>query len=293
MIIKLVRHGQSESQTGEVDATHVGDHTVPLTPTGKRQQQLVGQRIVKECPSFFRRPLLIYQGPYQRHRESTPEILCAAEEASRPGGFPIIQVLEDPRLREVEWGYDKPADHGDHVDEMRERFGKFYYRIEGGESPADCFDRVSGFLDTLMRQVERKRAERVLIVSSGLTMRCFVMRFMHLKVEIYDQIKNPKNGDIVTITDEQGPRASLKIAGDGRDQYIAPQFTTIHLPLGGLRLPYDLYGTIGVQPKAYPWKCVECGKEEVWPYPEGDRTHAGEVNKAHKCSNCDEIVFSC
>lgn len=39
----------------------------------------------------------------------------------------------------------------------------------------------------------------VLIVTHGLTIRCFVMRFMHLTVEQFENLANPKNCDIITI----------------------------------------------------------------------------------------------
>jgi broad specificity phosphatase PhoE len=41
----------------------------------------------------------------------------------------------------------------------------------------------------------------VLIISHGMCIRAFVMRFMHLKVEEFDSILNPKNGDVITISD--------------------------------------------------------------------------------------------
>ena len=33
----------------------------------------------------------------------------------------------------------------------------------------------------------------------GLTMRCFVTRFMHLTIDQFEMLANPKNCDIVTI----------------------------------------------------------------------------------------------
>ena len=37
------------------------------------------------------------------------------------------------------------------------------------------YDRTSNFLESMMRQVERKKTDRVLIVTHGLTIRCFIM----------------------------------------------------------------------------------------------------------------------
>ena len=191
VIIKLVRHGQSRSNVGEVDATWHGDHLVTLTPKGEVQGTRAGVAIGYD----FASGALMYQSPHRRTRQTMHNLLAGASCQS-------CRVYEDPRLREVEWGFNQPENHGDFVDEMQETHGRFYYRMDGGESPADCFDRISTFLETLMRQVERKNANRVLIVSHGTTIRTFVMRFMHLTVEEYENIRNPKNCDIITIADE-------------------------------------------------------------------------------------------
>ena len=50
-----------------------------------------------------------------------------------------------------------------------------------------------------MRQAERKRAERVLVVTHSLTIRCFVMRFLHLQVENFDRMAGLPNGGVVTL----------------------------------------------------------------------------------------------
>jgi broad specificity phosphatase PhoE len=101
-------------------------------------------------------------------------------------------------LREVEHGYDDVAAQ----EELRKRHGWFYYRFKGGESPADCYDRTSNFLESMMRQAERKSATKVLIVTHGLLIRCFVMRFLHLSVEEFDSLANPSNCDLITLTDK-------------------------------------------------------------------------------------------
>jgi len=196
MIIKLVRHGQSQSNIGEVDATWHGDHLVALTPDGEKQARSAAEKIGAD----FILGSLAYRSPYRRTRQTMDLILDSVGCASH-------RVYEDPRLREVEWGFNQPEDHGNFVDEMRDTHGRFYYRMNGGESPADCFDRISTFLETLMRQVERKDTEKVLIVSHGTTIRTFVTRFMHLTVENYESMRNPRNCDIITITDEESGEA--------------------------------------------------------------------------------------
>ncbi len=255
MIIKLVRHGLSQANTREVDGTKIGDHNVELTETGKRQAVLAGDRLLQEDPHFFdqnvRDPTgrqesgtLIYTSPYTRTRQTLTGIVSVVPA--------WLKTYEDPRLREVEWGYNKPKDYGDIVDAMQGIHGKFFFRMEGGESPADGYDRISGFIATLMRQIERKNSKKVLIVSHGLTIRCFAMRFMHLSVEDFEDMTNPKHCDIITITNK------LDMNPQG-GQHLA-QFRTGKWHIRGLRLPND------PGPPRWPMDCGACSQEDiVWP----------------------------
>ena len=193
MLIKLVRHGESLANVGTLVPAEVGDHTIALTPLGSEQARRAGQRL---GPDFLDGSLA-YCSPFRRARETLAGLLEGA-------GVPRdkVRVFEDPRLREVDHGYtDVKAQ-----EPLRQTHGWFYYRFDGGESPADCYDRTSGFLESLMRQAERKRAERVLVVTHGLTIRCFVMRFLHLTVEQFDTIANPSNCDIITL----GPKGEVE-----------------------------------------------------------------------------------
>jgi broad specificity phosphatase PhoE len=211
VIVKLVRHGTSKANTGEMDPQVVGDFRIPLADIGHEQALSAGAAIGAE----FLRGALIYTSPYLRARQTLQGLLDGARVPSGPGQ---VRVYEDPRLREVDHGYASVRDQ----QEMRETHGWFYYRYSGGESPADCFDRTSGFLEGLMRQVPRKNADHVLIVTHGLTIRCFVMRFLHLTVEQFEEILNPGNGDIITLAN--------------RDTLQDTQFTWGHWAVAGLRL---------------------------------------------------------
>lgn len=209
MQIKLVRHGESLANVGALNAQEVGDHTIALTPLGEEQARRAGERI---GPDFLR-GALAYCSPFRRARQTLAGLLEGAGVA-RDG----LRVYEDPRLREVEHGYaDVPAQ-----EPLRRTHGWFYYRFHGGESPADCYDRTSGFLESLMRQAGRKGVGRALVVTHGLTIRCFVMRFLHLTVEQFDVMANPANCDIITLA----PRGELE----------RPLFTSGAWGVSGLRL---------------------------------------------------------
>jgi broad specificity phosphatase PhoE len=204
--IRLVRHGESEANTQLVKPEEIGDCNIGLTDLGKQQAVEAGKKLCKE----FLDDALIYCSPYRRTRETLDKIQYGA-------GFTCPRIYEDPRLREVDHGYsDVPAQ-----EEKRRVHGWFYYRFNGGESPADCFDRTSGFIESMMRQANRKNAERVLIVTHGLTIRCFVMRFLHLSVEQFETIANPLNCDIVDVAHSScrwsSPRPQFKSGKWGVD----------------------------------------------------------------------------
>lgn len=186
LVLKLVRHGQSTANTDEFNPQIQGDFRAPLTALGREQARAAGAQIGRE----FLEGALVYASPYLRAQQTLAGIFEATQGERLPAG-----IYEDPRLREVDHGYTDVK----RQESLRERHGWFYYRYEGGESPADCYDRVSGFLETLMRQVERKVAQRVLVVSHGLALRCFVMRFLHMTVAEFETVENPHNGAVVTI----------------------------------------------------------------------------------------------
>jgi broad specificity phosphatase PhoE len=190
LTMKLVRHGESMANLGQVVTHEVGDYAIPLSEHGMEQARLAGQRIGRD----FVEGALAYSSPYRRARQTLRGIY---EGCGMPSPEPRRGLYEDPRLREVEHGYEPAAAQ----ENLRKTHGWFYYRFRGGESPADCYDRTSSFLESMMRQVERKQAERVLIVTHGLTIRCFVMRFLHLSVEEFDSLANPANCAVVTIAE--------------------------------------------------------------------------------------------
>lgn len=186
LVLKLVRHGESLANVSAFDPQKHGDYRTPLTDRGQEQARAAGAAIGHD----FIQGALVYTSPYVRARQTLDGILSAADARAEALG-----VFEDPRLREVDHGYHDVKEQ----EPLRETHGWFYYRYKGGESPADCYDRVSGFLETLMRQVDRRSASRVLIVTHGLALRCFVMRFLHLTVEEFERMKNPDNGAVVTL----------------------------------------------------------------------------------------------
>ena len=109
-------------------------------------------------------------------------------------------MFEDPRIREQEWGNYQTQTQLQKVWGERDDFGKFFYRMPDGESGADVYDRVSTFLETLHRDFKKRDyPDTCVIVTHGLTMRVFLMRWFHWSVEEYDSLRNPPNGAVVSM----------------------------------------------------------------------------------------------
>lgn len=193
--ILLVRHGESESNADKSVLKHVPDYKVGLTPRGTEQARSVG-RVVGAgflLGEGGRDPALVYCSPYLRGVQTLEAFLQSA--VPDPAARASLRTYHDPRLRELDHGYADVAEQ----EALRAHHGWFYYRFSGGESPADTYDRVSGFIETLMRQAERKSTRRALVVSHGLTLRCLVMRFLHLTPDQFDSMSNPANCDVVAL----------------------------------------------------------------------------------------------
>ncbi|CAI5480413.1 unnamed protein product [Closterium sp. Yama58-4] len=56
----------------------------------------------------------------------------------------ILGVREEPRLREQDFGNFQVQERMRQIKDMRQRFGRFFYRFPEGESSADVYDRVTG-----------------------------------------------------------------------------------------------------------------------------------------------------
>jgi broad specificity phosphatase PhoE len=93
----------------------------------------------------------------------------------------------------------------------RLKFGTFYYRFPNGESGADVYDRMCTFMASLHRELlDEKAAENFVIVSHGITIRMFLMRYYRLTVDEYERLWNPENTQFVVL--ERRPN-SMKYFG--------------------------------------------------------------------------------
>ena len=165
----------------------------------------------------------IYVSPYRRTLETAREI-CRALDPMKVTG-----VREEPRIREQDFGNLQVAEsNGEGGGEpialqrgQRQLFGRFFYRFRDGESAADVYDRVSGFRDTLLADIENGRFARirendgslsdtnVVIVTHGISLRVFLMRWFKMDIKQFEKMRNPENAEPVVLTRGDGGRYSL------------------------------------------------------------------------------------
>jgi len=140
--------------------------------------------------------LHVYVSPYKRTRQTYQ---CIKESV----GTNVVKAVEDPRLREQDWGHLRSANANEDIVRNRHIYSLFYYRIPDGESGADVYDRVSTFFETLHRDFNKPDFPRnVLIVTHGMTLRLFLMRWFHWSVEEFENLRNLRNGQVIVMQQE-------------------------------------------------------------------------------------------
>lgn len=188
--IILIRHGESQANVDKYLFGRVPDYTIELTENGREQAKVAGRRLkelVGEETVYF------YVSPFWRAR-STFEGIASV--------FPRDQFRfsEEPRLREQEWGYLRCQEDFDKICRERREYGTFYYRIPGGEAGSDVYDRINDLLGSLYRDFSKDGfPENCVLVTHGLAIRLFIMRFFHLTVEEFERMLAPKNCDLVIL----------------------------------------------------------------------------------------------
>ena len=198
--IILVRHGQSEGNADQMAYSRTQDYKLNLTETGREEARNAGI----EISSLIREEgLYVYISPYFRTRQTYDEI-------SKSVAHNVTQTTEDPRLREQDWGHLRHPDDSKLIENERDEYGTFYYRIPSGESGADVYDRVSTFFETIHRDFSKPDfPENVLIVTHGLTLRLFLMRWLHWSVEMFESAASPANCQIVIMEKQEDERFHL------------------------------------------------------------------------------------
>jgi broad specificity phosphatase PhoE len=180
--IVLIRHGESEGNANPSIRSVKPDYAHELSENGIIQAREAGAKLRQILGNV---PVAFYCSPFFRTRQTYLEIR---------NYFDYSTYKEDPRLREQEWGHLRDMTIAEKIEDERDSYGHFYYRLPDGESCADVYDRVSDFLQTLHRDFQNEWfSGNVIIVCHGMTLRLFLMRWFHYDVEKFEMMSNPKN----------------------------------------------------------------------------------------------------
>ncbi|MFF0627745.1 histidine phosphatase family protein [Streptomyces sp. NPDC004296] len=186
--IVLLRHGESVGNVDDTVYEREPDHALALTKSGLRQAEGAGRRLRE---MFGNERISAYVSPYRRTHQTFRSLDLD------PGK---VRIREEPRIREQDWGNWQDRDDVRRQKAYRDAYGHFFYRFAQGESGADVYDRVGAFLESLWRSFEDPHhPPNVLIVTHGLTMRLFCMRWFHWSVADFESLSNPGNAEWRTL----------------------------------------------------------------------------------------------
>lgn len=214
--IILVRHGQSEGNVDEGVYTRVADPKIGLTKRGMEEAVECGRTIREmiERDGADDWKVYFYASPYRRTLETLRNVAKAF------GRSRIAGVREEPRLREQDFGNFQDREQMKIEKKLRAIYGRFFYRFPNGESAADVYDRITGFRETLRADIDIGRFQppgehtpnmNLVLVSHGLTLRVFLMRWYKWTVEQFEGLVNMGNGKMMVMERGYGGRYSLLV----------------------------------------------------------------------------------
>ncbi len=201
-----MRHGQSIANVDPSVYATTADHAVPLSELGREQAREAGEFLRERFASrgYQDRRVRLWTSPYLRTRETADGIATAC-------GSLITDRREDILLCEQQFGlFDGvpdadlprlfPQEHA-HYQKHERHEGRFWARMPLGESRFDVALRIRLFFGTIQRDAEKNDLHTVVVVCHGVTLRAFVMSWLHLTPEWFEDEPNPANCAIRLIED--------------------------------------------------------------------------------------------
>ena len=201
--IFLIRHLQSLRNLGQ--GGDIPDCNVPLTPEGREQSAVMGDRlgVLFGELGLAEKSVRVWCSPYLRTRQSRDITLGKISRYVRDSREDVLLTewnfgLFDG-LTEAERFAKYPNEAAQYAESIR-RHGKYYARPLNGESWQDVCIRVRQFFGTITRDAEKADpVKNIAVFSHGLTIRAFVMMWLHLPVEWMESEKNPGNASVRRI----------------------------------------------------------------------------------------------
>ena len=204
MKIFLIRHGESMQNTKENFSIKLPDHKVYLTDKGKKEAERAGEFLKDYCThnTINLDNSVLWISPYERTRETARIINSHLNISKQKEDIALIEqrygLFSDKEISEIREKY--PVEFA-FYDNYYKNDGKFYARLPQGESPYDVALRTRQFIETIYRDKE----DTLFIVTHGITIKTFVMNFMHYTPEWYSKEITPSNCSIRLIDTDNNP----------------------------------------------------------------------------------------
>ena len=219
--IFLVRHGESLANIDKTVHFETADHMIPLSDRGHEQAEAAGEflhnylhdiknGIIANSGNHPWGARLIqcrlWTSPYLRTRQTADDFEKGATDI-------ILDRREHVNLCEQQFGLFDGLEDEDlkvkfplefaHYKKCEEHHGKFWAPMPLGESRYDVAIRVHQAFGTFHRDCDRHGVENIIVVCHGVTLRAFVMQWLHLTPEWFDEEPNPGNCWIRLIEDHE------------------------------------------------------------------------------------------
>jgi len=238
--IILVRHAESEANVDKTLWAKMADCNVPVSERGKLQARNCGLRLIKYFEATYQqqtppkdRKCVIWTSPYMRARQT-------AEEISNVLGVWVDRKHETPLLAEQQFGLYEGVDWEDVAETYPKETAyyrkyahmdaRYWVKMPLGESRFDVSIRVSHLFALLHKDNFLKGVSDVIIVSHGVTIRSFILMWLHYAPEWMYTDPNPVNGEIRIIhghdylgTLWKPDELTTKIPRDPTDKLLHPK----------------------------------------------------------------------
>lgn len=235
--IFLVRHGESEGNADKSVHRDLADHVIGLTDRGQSQAIAAGVFLREWYENLDKNPdTTPYQpydhrprmwvSPYRRTRQTADGIEVGIGTVDGPHGRGSASRIRDhkehPLLVEQQFGlFDGltnaecaeqfPAENN-HYMKLKRHQGRFWAPQPMGESRFQVAQRVHQAFGTFHRDSDKHGINDIIVVSHGVTIRAFVLMWLHLPVEWIETEPNPTN-------------CAIRLIEHGEDKgYVFPGF---------------------------------------------------------------------
>lgn len=186
MRLILARHGETEENLAQI--TH-GHKPGKLTTTGIEQAKKLALRLKEEKIDR------IYVSDLKRAVDTAAEIIRY---------HPNAEVTYAPELREQAFGIYEGKPWGTVAEEAKKAgIRKYDFKIQGGESWPEMTKRITDFVHAL---IHKEKDKTILIVSHGGPIRFFLISFLKVPEEKWDDYKHENCAVTILDIDEKGHR---------------------------------------------------------------------------------------